>query len=150
MKEIDGWVALLANWLSIVSVLASVYAAVTIARVRRDILRRATLPGIVAALETSVRAMTDLLGSLDDNWRPIELELARCEANLRAVVNAKLSAERRARALLRDIDVLRRPRRRSAREADSARLDQAWKVYASLSGLVEELKQIALWHRIGG
>lgn len=151
LKDLDGRVATLANWLSIISVLASVYAAVTIARVRREIVGRAALPSVIGALETSSRNLTAVGTQAEPEWHQVvDLEFARCEVYPRAVIAIRNAARRPASDLLRDIEAYRRLAGSAAPEEAGTRRDQAWRIYVSLNGLIEELKRITLWQQMGG
>lgn len=144
LVQISDWVALLANSLSLVSLGVSVYAAVTITRVRREVAGRATLPAIIAALEESNLILLEMLSDLDGNRRLFEAQLARCEANLRVVLASRNVAAPRARLLAERIE------RFSLSDVTSSQVDEAWKIHASLVGLIEELRRVSYMQQIGG
>jgi hypothetical protein len=91
-----------------------------------------------------------MLANFDIHERSIDIELAKCDANLRAVVSARNSAASRARELLAEIDAFRTRRGGLTPKSQIPRPDQAWHIYASLNGFIEELKRVALRQQIGG
>lgn len=148
LSQINDWVAVLANWLSLVSLVASVYAAVAIGRVRRDIAGRATLPSTIEALEDVSSDLAELMQNFELNRRVIALRFARCEGNLRAIVVSQRSIAPRARDLIVKIGAYDRARRGD--QPIALPIDEAWTIYRALIALVEELRRLAQVHRIGG
>ena len=150
LGPINEWVAILANWLSLASLGVSVYAAVTIARVRRDIVGRATLQMVIAALEDIDRALVEMLRDFDANHRTVAGQLARCEANLQVLVTSRNAAAPRATRIVELIAAFADRADGHAPTALSSQVDEAWKIQALLSGLLEELRRSAYMRQIGG
>lgn len=149
LTPVNEWVAVAANWLSLASLLVSIYAAVMISRVRRDIAGRVMLPGLVAALEESNRTFAVMLRDFETNEREFGLELARCEANIRVVSIAPNAAARAAKGVLAQIGAFRRRPSKVRLYKNEPKSDQAWAIYESLNGLLEELKRVSIRNQIG-
>ncbi len=150
LAQLNDWVAVSANWLGIISLAVSTYAAVTISRIRRDIVGRVTLPAIISALEDGNGQLSAMLKDFDASHRSFEVTLSVCEANLRTIVSSRSQATPRAKSLIGDIAAFRKGRLSSGAQATALDIDRAWAIYGSLSGLVEELKRITHLHQVGG
>lgn len=148
LSHVNDWVAIAANWLSLVSVVASVYAAVTIRWVRRDIAGRATLPSTIEALEDVSSDLAKLMQNFEPNHRAVALRFARCEGNLRSIVMSQRSIAPRARDLIARIGSYNEVQSGTRPIALSS--DEAWTIYTGLIALVEELRRLAQVHQIGG
>lgn len=146
--DINAIVSIVADWASLLSLGISTFAAVTIVRVRREVLGRVTLPDLVMALQDSNNHFATLLSDYVANERLFSLELARCEANIRALVEIRNSAAPRAKAMLSMIAEFRRLKRGRSGEEDDGR--HAWDIYSTLNGLIEELKRVQALQQIGG
>lgn len=148
LGQVNEWVAIAANWLSLVSLVASVYAALTIRRVRRDIAGRATLPSTIEALEDVSSDLAELMQNFEPNRRAVALQFARCEGNLRAIVVSQRSIAPRARDLIAKIGAYNEMQ--GGNRPIALPIDEAWIIYRALIALVEELRRLAQVHRIGG
>jgi hypothetical protein len=71
--------------ISICSLLVSSYAALTIRRVRADLINRATLPTLLKALDAHIVALGNCMQDYDKNKTDFEAELAGCGANLTSI-----------------------------------------------------------------
>lgn len=148
VSQVNEWVAIAANWLSLVSLVASVYAALTIRRVRRDIAGRATLPSTIEALEDVSSDLAELMQNFEPNQRAVALQFARCEGNLRSIVVSQRSIAPRARDLIAKIGAY--DEMQGGNRPVTLPIDEAWTIYRALIALVEELRRLAQVHRIGG
>ena len=124
--------------------------ALTVAKVRREIAGRVTLPTIIAALEGSSSSLAAMLNDYEANRRAFDVQLAVCEANLRAVVGHGSAARPRIKSLLESIVAFRSGRGSDAASEVTLDTDRAWTIYGSLSGLIEELKRIDQVKQLGG
>jgi hypothetical protein len=146
-----GYVPDVANWASIVSLFVAGYAAYAITKVRAQIVDRIRLPSLVAVLESHGKKFATLMRSYhEEGTRELfVLELAKCEANVR-LVRSKMSRSKGGRAtlLLRQIARYKGPRWFGYSPAITDR-EQAWKIYADLIGLIEELKNVVEEQKMG-
>lgn len=149
LSHVNDWVAIAANWLSLVSLVASVYAAVAIGRVKREIIGKATLLGIVTALKQNKRAMSEMINDLERHEDLFLVELSNCEAHLRAITNSAKIASRRIKLLITQIEFYRREPGILTR-APKPKKQQAWALYATLNGLIEKLGHVSRANQIGG
>ena len=140
-----------ANWASILSLFISAYAAYAITKVRAEVVGRIRLPSLVDALEKHGNSFAGLMLTYDaaETKDQFALELARCEANIR-LIRSKINraAAGRANVLLRRIAHFKGPRWFGYYPAANER-EHAWRIYAELNGLIEELKNFVEEQRIG-
>jgi hypothetical protein len=144
MLGLWGYLSIIADWASILSIFVSGYAVYEITRVRSEMVGRVRLPVLVAALRKQGSSFATLLDGYKEDQtkrREFGLELARCQATLRLVLpKVSRDARQRTNKLIADIGTWR-----SAEIAE----DDAWRIYAELNGLLEELKSVVEEQKIG-
>jgi hypothetical protein len=139
-----------AEWASILALFVSGYAAITISRVRRQILGRVRLPALVTGLENNAKNLAKLMRDYDSNRNQIGLEMAVCEARLKLISQSiRGKAKATAKALLKRVRAYKgQSRWFSTKPANTS--DDAWELYASLNALIEELNHALEDQKVGG
>jgi hypothetical protein len=139
LTNIFGYRTAIAEWCAIAALIVSAYAAVTIRSVRAQILSRVHLPRLSAEIEKVASKLADALGNYDNDRRPFQVELARCEAYLKILIG---TAKDNTRVTAKDI--LKRIRKFNKGK------DEAWEIYTRMNMLIEELKHALENQRYGG
>jgi hypothetical protein len=85
LSDAGNWASLASLVISIFSLLVSSYAALSIRRVRTDLINRATLPALSNALDRHVVALGGYMQDYEKNKNDFEAELAGCGANLTSI-----------------------------------------------------------------
>ena len=144
--DLWGYLSPIADWASLLSLVASGLALFEITRLRRHIIDRVRLPVLVASLRKHGKNFADHLKSYEspEGRQEFSLEIAKCETNLR-LVRTKISRTGRQRAdeLLKLIKGYR------ASDATGDQTEAAWRIYTDLNGLLEELKNFVAEQRMG-
>jgi hypothetical protein len=85
LSDAGNWASLASLVISIFSLLVSSYAALSIRRVRTDLINRATLPALLNALDRHVVALGGYMQDFEKNKNDFDAELAGCGANLTSI-----------------------------------------------------------------
>lgn len=150
----SGWnhyLSVGADLASIVSLVVASYAAYSISKVRSQIVSRVRLPAFVDILEKHAASLAKLMGSYDERETKehIILELTVCETNLRLVqTRADRSIRDKVFGLLWEIQKYKTAQFFGRYPAVTTR-EQAWKIYAELNGLIEEIKNMIAERTMG-
>jgi hypothetical protein len=135
-----------AEWASILALLASGYAALTVKKIRADMMARVRLPDLVSAIDRHaseiVRAMPGF--DTDEGRAAVAAVLARCVPDLEAVI-ARGADAARVRALIDRIDVCRNGSLRGKKAKD-----EVWAIWASLAGVLTALNNLIQDRYVGG
>jgi len=144
--DLWGYLSPIADWASLVSLVVSGLALFEITRLRRQIIDRVRLPVLVASLRKHGKNFADQLASYGspEGRQEFSLEIAKCETNLR-LVRTKISRTGRQRA----DELLKLIKKYRASDAIEDQTEAAWRIYADLNGLLEELKNIVAEQRMG-
>src|ERR1700687_3562025 len=89
-----GYQTHIAEWSSIFALFVSAYAAVTISRVRSQILGRVRLPSLVSEVEKKTQSIAKLMRDYESNKEQFGFQLAVCEANLK-ILDASVTGRTR-------------------------------------------------------
>jgi hypothetical protein len=134
MLGLWGHLSTIADWASIISLFVSGYAVYEITRV----------PVLVGALRKQGSSFATLLDGYKEDQakrREFSLELARCQATLRLILpKVNRDARQRTNKLIGDIGTWR---------SSEIMEEDAWRIYAELNGLLEELKSVVEEQKIG-
>jgi len=85
LSDAGNWASLASLGISICSLLVSSYAALSIRKVRADLINRATLPALLRALDEHVVALGGYMQDYEKNKNDFAAELAGCGANLTSI-----------------------------------------------------------------
>jgi len=137
-----SWIAAIA---SILSLLASGYAAYGIRSIREEMIARVRLPALLEATASNASALTGLMRTYSEigTKRLFDIELARCVANLK-MINQKLT---RAQKRVLGIDELLNDM--SERPGGHLSMAQAWSMIAALNGFTDHLKGVLQEYQLG-
>jgi len=151
LADWKDYLSIVADVASLISLFVAGYAAYAITRVRSQVVDRVRLPDLVAGLEKRGKTLATLMSGYDnaDTQGQVLLELARCEAILRAI-GSKVGrgSGGRTDAILREIARYKGSRWFGYSPAVTTR-EQAWRIYTDLNGLIEELKNVIEEQRMG-
>lgn len=134
-----GYGGPISEWASVLSVAVSGYAAVTIKRVRSQILGRVHLPRLKNEIKSVTSALSTALSNYNNDKRQFELNLARCEAHLKKLKGVvKGTPHTTTKKILKKIKGFNRSS------------DEAWEIYTLMNMLIEELKHALEDQKFGG
>jgi hypothetical protein len=85
LSDAGSWASLASLAISIFSLLVSSYAALSIRRVRLDLISRATLPALSNALDRHIAAIGGYMQDYEKNKNDFAAELAGCGVNLASI-----------------------------------------------------------------
>jgi hypothetical protein len=152
--DLFGYRTAVAEWASILALFVSAYAAVTITKVRSQILGRVRLPTLASDIEKKAQSISKLMRDYESSKEQFALELRACEANLKILnLSVRGRIKPTVRALQKNIRkyngetfVGKMPFVRAPAKSRA----EAWAIYTSLNALIEELKHTLEDQRIGG
>lgn len=138
--DIWGYRTAIAEWVSLLSLIVSGYAAWAITRVKSQILGRVRLPTLVSDIEKNAKNLAALMREYEANVEPVGLEIAKCGAHVKVLA---LSIKGPARASIRDLN--RKIKFYQGKKGwlyvaspRNTRQD-AWHIYEAMNALIEEL-----------
>jgi hypothetical protein len=149
--ELFGYRTPAAEWASILAFFVSLYAAVTITRVRKQILGRVRLPNLLELIKNDAHNIVKLMPDYDERRDEVGLELRKCEAHLKALLRSVPRKDKISTGT-----VLKRIREYNGQRyfifsiRPKNNRDDAWEIYTVLNALIEELKVILEDQRLGG
>jgi hypothetical protein len=148
--DLWGHRTVIAEWASILALFVSGYAAITISRVRKQILGRVRLPILVSSLEKNAKNLASLMREYETNKNQISLEMAICETRLKLLRQSIRGRPKAAvRATLRLVREYK-GQSRWLRVKPKNTSDDAWALYESLNALIEELNHALEDQKVGG
>lgn len=149
MANFSQWVGVIASWSSILGLLVSVYVLWEVRQIRRQFLLRLRISDLLQALQNQAAEMSIRLNDFEESRHEVQVILARCESTLRSILPKLSGAEKRPTKHL--ITLLRSYQRSGwLRKKSKLDLDEAWRVYTALQGIIESIGHLREDIRSGG
>jgi hypothetical protein len=150
LSDAASWASLISLGISVLSLIASSYAALGIRRVRQELISRATLPALSKAMGQHLNALGGHLQDYENNRNDFAAELAGCEANLQSV-QRKVADPTKVNVypVLWKIARYRAPLPFSKKGPQDSEPD-ARAIYLALKNIQQQLKNFLDEQRLGG
>ena len=143
------WIGVIGTWSSILGFLISVYVLLEVRQIRRQFLLRIRIGDLLQALRIQAAEMSIRLNDFEESRHEVDIILARCESTLRSILPKLSGAEKRPTKHL--ITLLRSYHRPGwLRKKSKFDLDEAWRVYTALQGIIESIGHLRDDIRSGG
>lgn len=118
-------------------------------QIRRQFLLRLRISDLLQALQNQAAEMSIRLNDFEESRHEVQVILARCESTLRSILPKLSGAEKRPTKHL--ITLLRSYQRSGwLRKKSKLDLDEAWRVYTALQGIIESIGHLREDIRSGG
>ena len=118
-------------------------------QIRRQFLLRLRISDLLQALKNQASEMSRRLNDFEESQHEIEVILAQCESTLRNVLPKLSGAEKRpTKHLVKLLRSYHRPR--WVKKKPNLDLDEAWRVYTALQGIIESIGHLREDIRSGG
>lgn len=152
IPDLFGARTAISEWLSIIAAFFSVYAALTVGKIRGQMLGRMKLPNQISKLRKVAKNIPELMSNYATNTEAIDLELAKSESNLKTLLRTIRGQPRgTAQNLLKSVQSYRGNRKLDWLFSTEDKTDSdVWKMYSAMNVLIEELKDAVEEQRIGG